>query len=157
MLPAAGDVLDRATRACLSSTESYKQMILGGPLGCLFLSAVFGARNCSICVLSSGQSRLTKSKVLQILFAGDLWPTQDINTSCEQNRKDKMYVVCVIGPGGKALRRRMLAHVSQRLRTCTFQHKVRAPHIYIYIYIHTYIHVCIYIYMYIHIYIYIYT
>ena len=27
-------------------------------------------------VLSSGQSGLTKSRILQIIFAGDLWPTQ---------------------------------------------------------------------------------
>ena len=38
----------------------------------------FGTGHYSNClgVLSSGQSGLTKYKILQILFAGDLWPTQ---------------------------------------------------------------------------------
>ena len=43
-----------------------------GPLGSFFLFAVFGTDTCS----NPGQSGLTKSQILQILFAGDLRPTQ---------------------------------------------------------------------------------
>ena len=42
----------------------------------LFSSLPFWALNVAVTALSSGQSGLTKSQILQILFAGDLWPTQ---------------------------------------------------------------------------------
>ena len=53
-------------RATLSHTHLTP---LGGPLGSFFLSAVVGTNACS----NSGQSGLTKSEILQILFAEDRW------------------------------------------------------------------------------------
>ena len=46
-----------------------------GPPGS-FSFLLFLALGIAVIVLSSGQSGPTKSKILQILFAGDLWPTQ---------------------------------------------------------------------------------
>ena len=39
----------------------------------------------AVIFLSSGQSGLTKSQILQILFAGDLWPTQSCLYSRAEN------------------------------------------------------------------------
>ena len=60
------------TCALLSTPSPTSNMYLGGPQGSFLLCAIFGAAACS----SPPKQHLTESKILQILFAGDLWPTQ---------------------------------------------------------------------------------
>ena len=47
----------------------------------------FWALKIAVFVLSSGQSGLTKLKILQIIFGGDLWPTQ---LCCTQQRSRRL-------------------------------------------------------------------
>ena len=65
---------------CLLALVSLSQchVWLGGPQGSFFLCAVFGTKNCSNCPYTC----LTKSQILQTLFAGDLWTTRLVFQRC---------------------------------------------------------------------------
>ena len=164
---------DSHPKSCKSFSQgTWGPPSLGGPQRSLFPCAIFGTRNCSDCP----DKYLTIHKtILQILFAGDLWPTAKRicrilhavkylswhplhglapKTAREGKRIPvARLVVCFESP-----------HLVRRLRS------VRPSRIYVYvrpIHISIYTYVCIslslslsvyiYIYMYIYIYIYIYT
>ena len=79
-LKAAREAEAGAARAS-SRARAVRRLV--GPQGFLFAIVLFLALTIAAIVLSSCQSGLTKSTIIQILFVGDLWPTQVGIRTCE--------------------------------------------------------------------------
>ena len=126
-----------------------------GPQGSFFLCAVCCTKSCSYCP----NKCLTQSKVLQILFAGDLWPTQVLVRSITG-----LFFWRGNRVGGSLCRVRSISPVllfwlvigqARYARQWKGKHKCWKQSLdRVCIYIYIYIYVCMY---YVYIYIYIYT